>query len=219
MTKIMIVEDDINISAMITDILKLGGYESVCCYNGEDAVFTILENQYELILLDIMLPDMDGYEVLQKIVSENIPVIFLTALQDVTNKVKGLRLGAEDYIVKPFEAVELLARIEVVLRRFSKHQNLLKFDEIKISLNEHIITQNEIEITLTPKEFDLIAFFIKNQGIAITRERLLLEVWGYGYEGESRTVDSHIQQIRKKLNLHGRLNTISKLGYRLEMKK
>jgi DNA-binding response OmpR family regulator len=213
---ILIVEDDENIAHMIEAALAIGGYTSEVAADGEAALNAILKNTYDLVLLDIMLPKMDGFTVFERKGSINVPVIFLTAMGDVPSKVKGLRMGAEDYIVKPFEAVELLARIEVVLRRTQPNLLTLSYRDITVDLDGHQVTKAGRPITLTPKEFDLLAFFIQNVDIALTRERLLSVVWGYGFAGETRTVDTHIQQLRKKLDLHDALVTIPRLGYRLE---
>ena len=163
-----------------------------------------------------MLPGLNGFEVIERIRNSGTPVIFLTAMGDVTDKIKGLRMGAEDYIVKPFEAMELLARIEVVLRRFKKDSDILYFKDITVDVDKHTVMQSGVAVDLTPKEFDVLVFFLRNQNLAISRDRLLASVWGYEFEGESRTVDIHIQQIRKKLNLKKNLVTIPKLGYRLD---
>ena len=163
-----------------------------------------------------MLPEMNGFEIVENMQCKNTPVIFLSAMGDVADKVKGLRMGAEDYIVKPFETVELLARVEVILRRFRKNVKVLQYDDICIFVDEHIAKKGEETINLTPKEFAVLSFFIQNIDIAISRERLISAVWGYDYMGESRTVDIHIQQVRKKMNLSQRLVTVPKLGYRLE---
>ena len=216
MAEILIVEDDENIARMIEATLSMVGYRCDGCADGSEAVRRILEGSYDLILLDVMLPGMDGFEILTKIKNKGTPVIFLTALQDVGDKVKGLRLGAEDYIVKPFEAVELLARIEVVLRRTNAGRQQLAYDGILVDLQKHVVTKNGERGPLTPKEFDVLVFFMQNVDIAITRERLMAAIWGYEFEGESRTVDIHVQQVRRKLNLKGKLVTIPKLGYCLE---
>lgn len=175
-----------------------------------------MKNEYDLILLDVMLPEMNGFEVMENIRSCGTPVIFLTAVQDVADKVKGLRLGAEDYIVKPFEALELLARIDVVLRRSHKTQNKLNYYDISVDIEKHVITKAGKPIQFTPKEFDVFVYFLQHQDIAISRERLLSNIWGYEFEGESRTVDIHVQQVRRKIGLQNKLITIPKLGYRLE---
>ena len=216
MTRILIVEDDSNIARMIAASLSIVGYDYQICSDGGEAVETVLSGHFDLILLDIMLPGLDGFQVLERIRERDIPVIFLTAKQDVADKVRGLRLGAEDYIVKPFEAVELLARIEVVLRRSHKGRNLLQYEEITVDMEKHLALKNGQAVALTPKEFDVLALFLQNVDIALTRERLLSSVWGYAFQGESRTVDTHVQQVRKKMGLQNRLITIPKLGYRLE---
>ena len=195
---------------------SIGGYESERCDNGKKAVDLVTSQSYDLVLLDVMLPDMDGFKVIEYIDKEETAVIFLTALQDVMDKVKGLKLGAEDYIVKPFETVELLARIEVVLRRKHKSNNTIHYGDITMNIDEHTVKKGDDYVSLTPKEFDILAFFLQNQDIALTRERLLATVWGYEFMGETRTVDIHVQQIRKKMGLHNKLVTIPKLGYRLE---
>lgn len=216
MAKILIVEDDVNIAKMLEVTLSIGGYESERCDNGKKAVDLVTSQSYDLVLLDVMLPDMDGFKVIEYINKEETAVIFLTALQDVMDKVKGLKLGAEDYIVKPFETVELLARIEVVLRRKHKSNNTIHYGDITMNIDEHTVKKGDDYVSLTPKEFDILAFFLQNQDIALTRERLLATVWGYEFMGETRTVDIHVQQIRKKMGLHNKLVTIPKLGYRLE---
>lgn len=216
MINILIVEDDEHISKMILTTLELSGYHGEICMDGSEAVEKVESQNYDLILLDVMLPGLDGFEVMEKIKGRGIPVIFLTALQDVYDKVKGLRMGAEDYVVKPFEAMELLARIEVVLRRYNKGESTLSYGDIKVNIDKHIAEKSGSEVSLTPKEFDTLVFFMQHVDIAVTRERLLSAVWGYDYIGESRTVDIHVQQVRKKMGLQKKLITIPKLGYRLE---
>ena len=216
MTQILIVEDDEHIAKLILATLSIGGYQGTICADGNEAVTMILKGNFDLILLDVMLPGIDGFSVIEKIRHKEIPVIFLTAVQEVSDKVKGLRLGAEDYIVKPFEAVELLARVEVVLRRVRKGKRQLNYGDIQVNIEEHTARKEGEVVNLTPKEFDMLVFFIQNLDIALTRERLLAAVWGYDFAGETRTVDIHVQQLRKKMGLHDRLVTIPKLGYRLE---
>lgn len=216
MIKILVIEDDQNILKMIEATLSIGSYGCDLCSDGNAAIDMIKENVYDVILLDVMLPGCDGFEIINHIDTDVTPVIFLTALQDVSDKVRGLRLGAEDYIVKPFEPVELLARIEVVLRRYKKSSSNYSYKDINVDIDRHIITKNGKQVQLTPKEFEVFVFFLQNLDIALTRERLLYSVWGYEYIGETRTVDTHVQQIRKKLGLQDSLVTIPKLGYRLE---
>ncbi|MDR1089113.1 MAG: response regulator transcription factor [Coriobacteriales bacterium] len=216
---ILVVEDDENIARMIEAALSIGGYSSKVCADGLSAVGEISSGRYDLVLLDIMLPKMDGFQVFESRGDVTTPVIFLTAMGDVPNKVKGLRMGAEDYIVKPFEAVELLARIEVVLRRTLKEHTTLSYGDISIETDKHEVTLQGTPVLLTPKEFDLLVFFVSNIDIALTREHLISRVWGFSFGGETRTVDTHVQQLRKKLHLQNSLVTIPRLGYRLESRK
>lgn len=219
MIKILIVEDDPNIAKLVEATVAIGGYESVVCNNGAEAFEKIEHENYDLILLDVMLPDMSGFEIMRKRTNTEAPVIFITAKQELTDKVRGLRLGAEDYIVKPFEAMELLARIEVILRRVKRTENIYHYGKISVNVEEHTCKCDGEDIYLTPKEFEVLVFFIQHKDVAISRERLLAAVWGFEYEGETRTIDIHIQQLRKKLNLKDKLVTIPKLGYRLESAK
>ena len=216
MIRILIVEDDPTIAKTIEATLSIAGYQSKICTDGNTAVHMACTESYDLILLDVMLPGQDGFSVIEHIRHREIPVIFITAKQDVADKVHGLHLGAEDYIVKPFESLELLARIEVVLRRYHRGASSYQYENITVDLEQHRVTANNKEISLTPKEFDMLLFFVQHLDMAISRERLLAQVWGYEFEGETRTVDIHVQQLRKKLGLSDKLKTIPKLGYRLE---
>ena len=201
---------------MLEAALSIVGYQSSVCTDGCEEVEAIRSGNFDLVLLDVMLPGMDGFQVIGQINAAEVPVIFLTARQEVSDKVRGLKLGAEDYIVKPFEAVELLARIEVVLRRVNRGNTVLHYENIVVNLDEHTVRQDGKMVSLTPKEFDVLVFFMQNLDVALTRERLLSHVWGYEFAGESRTVDIHVQQVRRKLCLQSKLVTIPKLGYRLE---
>lgn len=213
--RILIVEDDENIAKYIQTCLSMGQYESKICNDGCTAINLLSEQSFDLILLDIMLPGIDGFEIQERIKVKNIPIIFLTAMQDVTDKVRGLKAGAEDYIVKPFEVMELLARIEVVLRRFHKTDNQLTYGNIEIDTDKHIITMDGQMVTVSPKEFEVLCYFIKHQDIVISRERLLADLWDINYQGETRTVDTHVQQVRRKMELKDKLLTIPKYGYKL----
>lgn len=219
MIKILIAEDDPNIAKLVEATVAIGGYEGVVCANGTEAFEKIEHGNFDLVLLDVMLPGMSGFEIMQKRTNTQVPVIFITAKQELTDKVRGLRLGAEDYIVKPFEAMELLARIEVILRRVKRTENVYNYGDISVNVEEHTCKYAGKDIYLTPKEFEVLVFFIQHKDVAISRDRLLAAVWGFEYEGESRTIDIHIQQLRKKLNLREKLVTIPKLGYRLESAK
>ena len=216
--KILIVDDDNNIAELISLYLTKECYDTKIVNDGEEAVREFHSFQPNLILLDLMLPGMDGFAVLEHIRGESCetPVIFLTALGAVADKVKGLRGGAEDYIVKPFEPVELLARIEVVLRRAGKSEMHLRYGDIQVDIEKHTALKNGVPVALTPKEFDVLVFFMRNPDVAITRELLLSNIWGFDFTGESRSVDIHVQQVRRKMGLQGKLITIPKLGYRLE---
>lgn len=216
MIRILIVEDDPNIAKLIEATVSIGGYEGIVCNNGAEAFQKMESEAFDLILLDVMLPDMSGFEIMRNRTNTDTPVIFITAKQELTDKVRGLRLGAEDYIVKPFEAMELLARIEVILRRVSKTAQVYEYRDISVNIEEHICKRNGQLVYLTPKEFEVLVFFLQHKDVAVSRERLLSAVWGFEYEGETRTIDIHIQQLRKKLGLKDCLVTIPKLGYRLE---
>lgn len=214
--KILIVEDDAAIAALIEASLDLGGYYHHTCNQGNDAMFHIQTDRYDLILLDIMLPGLDGFEIMQRIQGRELPVIFLTARDKVDDRVRGLKMGAEDYIVKPFEPRELLARIEVVLRRYSRSSQQLQYHDIEVNLTERMVRQSGETVFLTPKEFDLLVLLIRHQDEALSREKILQQVWGYCFIGETRTVDMHIMQLRKKLDFKDRLKAVVKIGYRLD---
>lgn len=216
MAKILVVEDDLSVSRLLTATLAVAGYETVPCYNGEDAVNFIMEKDWDLVLLDVMLPGINGFEVVHRTEARNVPTIFLTAKEAVEDRVYGLRLGAEDYIVKPFEPVELLARIEVVLRRYHRTQNVLSFEDVFVDVDQRTVTKNGEVIELKPKEFNLLVLFMRNPGIALTREKILSAVWGFSFEGETRTVDIHVQRLRKKLDWEDCIRTVFRFGYRLE---
>ncbi len=214
-TKILIVEDDENIALYVQTCLVMGDYANEIANDGLQAVEMITNGSYDLVLLDIMLPGLDGFEVLRRIKGVGVPVIFLTAMQSITDKVKGLRLGAEDYIVKPFEALELLARIEVVLRRNHKVKDTLSYGDIEIDVMSHSATLNNAPISLTPKEFEVLTYFVQHQNTVISRDHLLGAVWGFEFAGETRTVDTHVQQVRNKMGLRGKLLSVPKYGYKL----
>lgn len=216
MINILIIEDDLPISNLIRLNLNMANYQSKAVYNGEDALSLINKENFDLILLDIMLPKIDGFTLFEKIKPKGIPVIFLTAKSSVTDKVYGLRAGADDYITKPFEGIELLARIDNVLRHYHKKSDLLIFDDIEIQLEEMIVKKSGKIIELTVKEFELAVYFIKNKNVVLARERLVREIWGYDYIGDSRTIDNYVQKLRKKLDWKDRVKTVFKLGYRLE---
>ncbi|HML67779.1 MAG TPA: response regulator transcription factor [Clostridia bacterium] len=215
--RVLVVEDDESINKVIVKNLTVAGYAIYSCMDGEQAERVIARDlDFDLALLDVMLPGQDGFALLGILQHAEIPVIFLTARSDVESKVRGLREGADDYIVKPFEVLELLVRIEKVLERAGKLRQMLEVGELTINLLERTVRRDGREILLKPMEFDLFVMLAKNKNIALSRERLLHGVWGVGFQGETRTVDVHIAQIRKKLSLEEQIKTISKMGYRLE---
>ncbi|BBF45397.1 phosphate regulon transcriptional regulatory protein PhoB [Lachnospiraceae bacterium KM106-2] len=215
--KIFVVEDDESISKLIYINLIAAGYEVETAYDGEEALEKIKNSKpFDLALLDIMLPKKDGFELLPEFVSRSIPVIFLTAKNDVFSKVEGLKNGAEDYIVKPFEILELLVRIEKVLQRYDKLGQEITVGDICIDLTQRTVKKDGQIIELKPMEFDLLVVLSRNKNIALSREQLLQMVWGDDFLGETRTVDVHIGQLRKKLDCHDMIKTVSKIGYRLE---
>lgn len=213
MAKILVVEDDRHINELIRRNLKLAGHECVCCFDGEQAEQKISGGQYDLILLDVMLSGMSGFTLIEKV--QGTPVIFVTAKGELEDKLLGLSLGAEDYIVKPFEMLELLARINVILRRSQRDEDV-RLGSVHVDLNKRTVEMNGHEVALTPQEYNLLEVFIRNKNIALSREKLLELAWGYDYEGETKTVDVHVQKLRKKLGLEHMIKTITKLGYRLE---
>lgn len=215
--KILIVEDETAIARMIAMNLGVANYETQIYSDGMAAKEALREkHDYDLALLDVMLPGMDGFELLEVMKSYEIPVIFLTAKDDLGAKIQGLRGGAEDYIVKPFEMLELMVRMEKVLERTNRLNHVIQILNMEINFAEHTVRQDGKEIQLKPMEFELLAVLAKNKNIAISRENLLRMVWGTDYVGETRTVDVHIGQLRKKLGLSEHIKTISKMGYRLE---
>lgn len=216
MIKIFIVEDEKPINDLIYMNLTEAGYSCRCAYDGMEAA-NILENErFDLILLDIMLPEVDGYELLEYIKPMEMPVIFLTAKGSVEDKVKGLKLGADDYLVKPFEIVELLARVETILRRAGKTQTEFNIDDVTIDTRSHTVRRGSRDIPLTNKEYELLLLFVRNRNIALFREALYERVWESDYMGDSRTVDLHVQRLRKKLHWEDKIKAIYKVGYRLE---
>ena len=217
MIKILIVEDEEPISNLIKKNLIKAGYQCKCAFDGEEAAELMSSENYDLILLDIMLPKINGYELLEYAKEIDVPVIFLTAMGTLENKVTGLKKGVDDYITKPFEIVELLARIEAVLRRYHKAEKVIKIFDIEIDIPSRTVTQSGEEVKLTMKEFELLLLFVRNKNIALYRDTIYENVWGSDFMGESRTVDLHVQRLKKKLHWETRIATVYKVGYRLEV--
>jgi len=217
MTRVLIVEDEKPISELIRMSLSGEGYDCTCVYDGQAAADLIEQSSFDLVLLDIMLSKIDGYELLDYIRTYAIPVIFLTAKSTVQDKVRGLRAGAEDYITKPFEIAELLARVEAVLRRFRREEVLHLDGCIDIDPEARTVVRCAQPVSLTAKEFDLLVYFARNPGRALYRSQIYRAVWGEDFLGDSRTVDLHVQRLRRKLGLEHRIVPVYKIGYRLEV--
>lgn len=222
--KIQIVDDDENICEVIKMYLENSGYDTKVCYNGKAAQEVYLQYKPDLVLLDIMLPNIDGIDVLKWIRKQaETPVIMLTAKGETFDKVLGLELGADDYIVKPFEPKEMVARVKAVLRRYNvenDNKEVLTFNGLVIDINSYSVVSNGVELKMPPKEFELLYFLAGNKNRVFTREQLLCEVWGYDYPGDSRTVDVHVKRLREKLpdGENWKLETVWGVGYKFEVK-
>lgn len=219
MAKILVIEDDSSISELICMNLNAAGYETVCMMDGLAAeVFlkNVPKGEIALALMDVMLPGKDGFALMEDLQREEIPVIYLTAKDDVLSKVHGLKAGAEDYIVKPFEVLELLVRMEKVLKRTGRSRDKIRIRNVLIDLKEHSVTKDGLKVSLKPLEYELLVTLAGSKNVAFSREELLNRIWGCDYMGETRTVDVHIGQLRKKLDFYDVIRTISKTGYRLE---
>lgn len=216
MAKILIVEDDKAINTLIRKNLELVGHQCVAVFDGLVVKEMVANDAFDLIILDIMLPGADGFQVLEHLTTD-VPVIFLTARDGVGDKIRGLELGADDYMVKPFEMLELIARVDAILRRTKKATNHITIGEVVVEMDSRLVYYNGILVDFTHQEFNLIEALIKNQNIALSRERLLQIAWGFDYMGDTRTVDVHIHTIRKKLGWENVIKTVYKLGYRLEV--
>lgn len=215
MLKVLIAEDEEPIANLIRMNLSRAGYKCTWAQDGMKAADYMMNEPFDLVLLDIMLPGVNGYELMEYAKNLNLPVIFLTALGTTENKVKGLKMGADDYLTKPFEIVELLARVEAVLRRYNKSETVLTVFDVVIDTASRTVVQNGEDIYLTMKEFDLLLLFARNRNIALYREAIYENVWGGEYMGQSRTVDLHVQRLKKKLHWEERIVAVYKVGYRL----
>ncbi len=214
MASILIAEDAPAINNLMAANLRLVGHTCDQAFTGDQALEMTAQKTYDLILLDVMLPGTDGFAVKARLQPDQ-PVIFVTAKTSLDDKLHGLGLGAEDYIVKPFEVLELLARVDTVLRRTSRNATCFEFRDLKVDLSARQVLRAGIPVTLTPQEFALLEALVVNRNLALSREKLLALAWGYDYEGETRTVDVHIQRLRKKLGLEKEIQTVFKVGYRL----
>ncbi len=214
MYRIFVIEDDEAISRLLCMNLSVAGYEPVPAKDGQEALRMIMNgDHFDIALLDVMLPGIDGFQLMEPLKAHGIPVIYLTAKNDLESKLTGLTSGAEDYIVKPFEIMELLVRMEKVLARHCTG-GVLTCSDLTIYVEERTVLKGGRPIILKPLEFDLLLFFVRNQNIALSREKILAEVWGMDFYGESRTIDNHVSQLRKKTGLP--IVSVSRVGYRLE---
>lgn len=215
--RILIVEDDKGISDAVALNMQFVGYDYMVFDDGAKAAAYLADDHaFDLALLDIMLPGIDGFELFSYMEKYNIPVIYMTAKTDSASEIKGLRDGAEDYIVKPFDMLTLMVRIEKVLRRTGKLNTIYRVRDIEVNSETRIVMKSGAPVELQPMEFDVLLLLLKNKNLTVSREQLLSEVWGYDYIGESRAVDVKISAIRRKLDLGDAIKSIPKLGYRLE---
>ncbi len=219
MERILVIEDETAINDLICMNLEIAGYEPIPFFDGEQFSSHLMDNSdYDLALLDIMLPGKDGFELLEELKRYDIPVIYLTAKGDLPSKVKGLRSGAEDYIVKPFEMLELLVRVDKVLNRFRKDkEEEIRIRDVVINEQSRTVTKNGIEISLQPMEYNCLLTFWKYRNRVLTRDQMLNILWGVDFEGESRTVDVHVGNLRKKLDFGDVIKTVPRVGYRMEV--
>ena len=214
MARILILEDEKAINDLVALNLGMIGHTAVQAFTGREALKAAVETPFDLLILDVMLPDTNGFAVCEKL--RDIPAIFLTALGETADKVKGFERGADDYIVKPFEMTELLLRVEAVLRRTHRSESRYRIDGLEVDFEAKTVLKDGVPVDLTLQEYALLEVLIKNRNIALSRQRLMREAWDVSFLGESRTIDVHIQRLRKKLGLDDRIKTIYRLGYRFE---
>ena len=217
MIRILAVDDEKPIAELLRLSLKQAGYECICAYDGIQAADLIEKETFDLIILDIMLPGIDGFELMEYIRTTQIPVIFLTAKNAVADRVRGLRLGAEDYMVKPFDVLELLARVEGVLRRHGKLQTILQIGDLQFNTLAMQVFRNGQEVPLTRKEYELALLFAQNRGVVLSKSTIYERIWGGEFPENTRTVELHIQRMKKKLGWSEKIRPVFGMGYRLEV--
>lgn len=217
MIQILIVEDEKPISELLRLTLTKSGYGCSCVYDGAAAADLIEKEVFDLILLDVMLPGVDGFELMEYIRTIGTPVIFITAKNAVSDRVKGLRMGAEDYIVKPFDILELQARVDGVLRRHGKLETVLNIGGLSINTLSMTVERAGKEISLTRKEYDILLLFARNPGIVLYKSVIYERVWGEEYPDSTRTVELHVQRMKKKVGWNDRIRAVFAVGYRLEV--
>jgi DNA-binding response OmpR family regulator len=219
MRTILIVEDELPINNLIRTTLAAEGYQCDCAFDGKTGADLIEQRSYDLILLDLMLPEISGYELLEYVRPTGTPVIIISAMGQVQDRIRGLRMGADDYLCKPFQIGELVARVETVLRRSGRTQELITLGDVTIDPVSRQVWSNGAPVELTVKEFDLLLELARHKNVALSRAYLYESVWEEEYTGETRTLDSHIQRLRKKLNWNDRIKTVFRIGYRLEVRE
>jgi DNA-binding response OmpR family regulator len=219
MRTILIVEDELPINNLIRTTLAAEGYQCDCAFDGKTGADLIEQRSYDLILLDLMLPEISGYELLEYVRPTGTPVIIISAMGQVQDRIRGLRMGADDYLCKPFQIGELVARVETVLRRSGRTQEMITLGDVTIDPVSRQVWSNGAPVELTVKEFDLLLELARHKNVALSRAYLYESVWEEEYTGETRTLDSHIQRLRKKLNWNDRIKTVFRIGYRLEVRE
>lgn len=218
MIKVLIVDDEPNIVQVLKEYAEFNGMEVDTAFDGLQACDKVEKNNYDCILLDIMMPNLDGYET-AKLIKEmkTIPIIMISAKGEEYDKLKGFELGIDDYIVKPFSPKEVMARIKALMKRTVGFHNTKQYEKLKIDFDEHIVCVDEKVVTLTKKEYELLITLIKNQNYVLSREKLLTEIWGFDFEGDDRTIDTHIKMLRADLGECGKMiKTIRGVGYKFE---
>ena len=217
MQRILIIEDDAAIAHLMESTLRREQYNTIWAADGVQGADLFETGHFDLILLDLMLPGISGFELLEYFVPSKVPVIIISAMGQVENRIKGLKMGADDFLVKPFQIGELLARVESVLRRTGKKETTFSCEEVTVDCDSRVVLKNGQEGELTAKEFDLLTVLIRNRNVALSRCFLYESVWQEEYTGETRTLDNHIQRLRKKLGWNDKIQTVFRIGYRLKM--
>ena len=217
MQRILIIEDDAAIAHLMESTLRREQYNTIWAADGVQGADLFETGHFDLILLDLMLPGISGFELLEYFVPSKVPVIIISAMGQVENRIKGLKMGADDFLVKPFQIGELLARVESVLRRTGKKETTFSCEEVTVDCDSRVVLKNGQEVELTEKEFDLLTVLIRNRNVALSRCFLYESVWQEEYTGETRTLDNHIQRLRKKLGWNDKIQTVFRIGYRLKM--
>lgn len=217
MQRILIIEDDAAIAHLMESTLRREQYNTIWAADGVQGADLFETGHFDLILLDLMLPGISGFELLEYFVPSKVPVIIISAMGQVENRIKGLKMGADDFLVKPFQIGELLARVESVLRRTGKKETTFSCEEVTVDCDSRVVLKNGQEVELTAKEFDLLTVLIRNRNVALSRCFLYESVWQEEYTGETRTLDNHIQRLRKKLGWNDKIQTVFRIGYRLKI--